>query len=390
MANRTLTTSRKKKGTGSIEKKPNGTYLGKIRITGYDTFYYTGTSQKEVQKKLNEFYALTQHKEVLPRRQTVNAYIENWLKIVKRPSMKPSSYDRLENTYKNQIRDTYVGRSQLGTLSTVEIQRLINSYTRVLSYSSLKKVYNLLNNCFCYAVAVRDIGFNPVNGVKLPKRENMMIATKEIQIMEEEDIRRLEEAQEAVYSNGKKRFRYAPAYVLIANTGLRSGEALALTWENVDFSSKIITVSQNASRIKNRDENGDEIQGSKQVVTSTKSQAGIRQIPLNSKALKALELLREEQVRCNQETPFVITTSSGKMVVQNSFYRIFQKMQESLGISPVPIHALRHTFATKLIRAGVDIKVVSQLLGHSSVKITYDTYVHTDLTRAVSAVRALE
>ena len=124
MANRTLTTSRKKKGTGSIEKKPNGTYLGKIRITGYDTFYYTGTSQKEVQKKLNEFYALTQHKEVLPRRQTVNAYIENWLKIVKRPSMKPSSYDRLENTYKNQIRDTYVGRSQLGTLSTVEIQRL--------------------------------------------------------------------------------------------------------------------------------------------------------------------------------------------------------------------------------------------------------------------------
>ena len=78
------------------------------------------------------------------------------------------------------------------------------------------------------------------------------------------------------------------------------------------------------------------------------------------------------------------------MVVQNSFYRIFQNMQKSLGIAPIPIHALRHTFASNLINAGVDIKVVSQLLGHSSVKITYDTYVHTDLSRAFSAVINLE
>ena len=78
------------------------------------------------------------------------------------------------------------------------------------------------------------------------------------------------------------------------------------------------------------------------------------------------------------------------MVVQNSFYRIFQNMQKSLGIKPVTIHALRHTFATQLIKANVDIKVISQLLGHSSVKITYDTYVHTDLDRAFSAVQSLE
>lgn len=78
------------------------------------------------------------------------------------------------------------------------------------------------------------------------------------------------------------------------------------------------------------------------------------------------------------------------MVVQNSFYRIFQNMQKSLGIKPVTIHALRHTFATQLIKANVDIKVISQLLGHASVKITYDTYVHTDLDRAFSAVQSLE
>ena len=390
MTDSTLKTSRRKKGTGNIVKKSNGTYLGKIKVSGYDVFYYTGTSEKEVQKKLAEFHALTQRKEIVPRRQTVNEYIEVWLRNIKKPSMKPASFDRLERTFENQIKNTQVGRSQLGNLTTLEIQMLINSYTQTLSYSSLKKIYNLLNDCLRYAVAVRDLSFNPVDGVRLPKKENLSIATKVIQILNSEDLQKLENAQYSSCSNGKPRFRYAPAYVLIANTGLRSGEALALTWDKVDFDAQTITVSQNASRIKNRSENGTCQKGSQQIITSTKTQTGIRQIPLNSKALSALNMLRDHQLQENIQTNFVIATASGKMVVQNSFYQIFQKMQRSLGMQPVTVHALRHTFASNLIKANVDIKVVSQLMGHSSVKITYDTYVHTDLRRAASAVMALE
>lgn len=390
MANRTLKTTRRKKGTGSIEKKANGTYLGKLRVSGYETFYYTGSSEREVQKKLNEFRILTQRKEIIPRRQTVNAYIEVWLKTIKKPSMKPASFDRLERTFENQIKNTHVGRSQLGNLTTLEIQMLINSYTQTLSYSSLKKVYNLLNNCLRYAVTVRDLSFNPVDGVQFPKKENLSIATKEIQILSREDLQKLEDAQNATYSTGRLRFRYAPAYILIANTGLRSGEALALTWDKVNFVSRTITISQSASRVKNRDVDGLRQKGSQQITTSTKTQKGIRTIPLNHKALNALNMLKNQQLQEHTQTNFVIATSSGKMVVQNSFYQIFQKMQKRLGIQPVTVHALRHTFATNLIKANVDIKVVSQLLGHSSVKITYDTYVHTDLKRAASAVMALE
>ena len=390
MANSTLKTTRRKKGTGSIEKKSNGTYLGKLRVSGYETFYYTGTSEREVQKKLNEFRISTQRKEIIPRRQTVNAYIEVWLKTIKKPSMKPASFDRLERTFENQIKNTHVGRSQLGNLTTLEIQMLINSYTQTLSYSSLKKVYNLLNNCLRYAVTVRDLSFNPVDGVQLPKKENLSIATKEIQILSREDLQKLEDAQNATYSTGRLRFRYAPAYILIANTGLRSGEALALTWDKVNFVSRTITISQSASRVKNRDVDGLRQKGSQQITASTKTQKGIRTIPLNHKALNALNMLKNQQLQEHTQTNFVIATSSGKMVVQNSFYQIFQKMQKRLGIQPVTVHALRHTFATNLIKANVDIKVVSQLLGHSSVKITYDTYVHTDLKRAASAVMALE
>lgn len=390
MANSTLKTTRRKKGTGNIEKKSNGTYLGKLRVSGYDTFYYTGTSEKEVQKKLNEFYILTQRKEIVPQRQTVNAYIETWLSTIKKPSLKPASFDRLERTFEKQIKNTNVGRSQLGNLTTMEIQQLINSYTKTLSYSSLKKVFMLLNECLVYAVTVRDLGYNPADGVKLPKRENLVIKTKEIHILSVEDLNKLEEAQYSTYSSGQLRFRYAPAYILIAHTGLRSGEALALTWDKVDFIRSTITVSQNASRIKNRNANGICQEGSRQIITSTKTQTGSRTIPLNKKALNALNMLKEQQTKQGIETDFVIATSSGKMVVQNSFYRIFQNMQKSLGIQPVSVHALRHTFASNLIKANIDVKVVSQLLGHSSVKITYDTYVHTDIKRAASAVMVLE
>lgn len=198
----------------------------------------------------------------------------------------------------------------------------------------------------------------------------------------------LEKAQNALYKNGQPKYWYASAYVLIANTGIRSGEALALTWDNVNLRTKTLTICQNASRIKKRD--SENATGSKQIITSTKSRSGTRQVPLNSKALAALARLRELQEHRHIQSQFVICTSTGKMVVQNSFYRIFQNMQKSLGIKPVTIHALRHTFATQLIKANVDIKVISQLLGHSSVKITYDTYVHTDLDRAFSAVQSLE
>lgn len=384
----TTASGRKRKGCGSIQKKDNGTYLGRLRITGYDTFYYTGTSEKEVQKELNEFRLKTLRKEIIPQKQTVNSYIERWLTTVKMPSLKASSYDRMERTYQKQIKNTAVGRSQLGTLSSMEIQTLINSYTTTLAYSSLKKVYDLLNNCFRYAVAVRDMGYNPVDGVRLPKQENMSIQTKEIEILSENDVDRLEKSQYDLYKTGRLKYWYASAYVLILNTGIRSGEALALTWDKVNLRTKTLTICQNASRIKNRDTK--DSSRSKQIITSTKSRSGTRQIPLNSKALAALAHLKELQEKHHIQTDFVICTATGKMVVQNSFYRIFQNMQKSLGIKPVTIHALRHTFATQLITANVDIKIVSQLLGHASVKITYDTYVHTDLDRAFSAVQSLE
>lgn len=132
------------------------------------------------------------------------------------PSLKPSSYDRLKQTYLKQIKNTSVGRSQLGTLTSLGIQALINSYTTTLSYSTLKKVYDLLNNCYRYAVATRNIGYNPVDGVQLPKQENMSIQTKEIAILPDVDVELLEAAQSMCYKTGRLRYWYAPPMPLFS------------------------------------------------------------------------------------------------------------------------------------------------------------------------------
>lgn len=382
-----ISTKRRKKGTGSITKKPNGTYLGRISIAGYEPYSCTGTSKKEVEKALEQFKIRTLKDEVVPQRQKLNSYIERWLEQVKKPMLKPASYDRLERTYLNQIKDSPVGRSQLGSLTSKDLQKLINHCSETYSYSTIKKVYTLLNDCFHYAVVVRDLNFNPMEGVVLPKEENLSIQTKTVQLMSLENLKKIEGAMDMTYANGEVRYRYAPAYVLIANSGLRSGEALALTWDAVDFEARTITVKQSAARVKNR---LNDATGSKQIITSVKTKSGLRVIPLNDTAYAALLRLREYQDKHHIRTQYVIATASGNMVVQNSFYRIFQNMLRQLEIPPVTLHSLRHLFGSALIKQNVNIKVVSKLMGHASTKITYDTYIHTDLSQAIEAVKKLE
>lgn len=104
MEEKETTKKRRKKGAGSIMRKANGTYLGRIAISGYEPFSCTGATKKEVERKLEEFKIRTLKKEVIPQKIFVNTYIEKWMETVKRPSLKAASFDRLERTYLTQIK----------------------------------------------------------------------------------------------------------------------------------------------------------------------------------------------------------------------------------------------------------------------------------------------
>lgn len=386
MEEKDTTKKRRKKGAGSIMRKANGTYLGRITILGYEPFSCTGATKKEVERKLEEFKIRTLKKEIIPQRIFVSSYIESWLENVKKPSLKASSFDRLERTYLTQIKDSRVGRCQLGNITSMDVQGLINEKSRTLSYSSLKKIYELLKGCFEYAVICREMDFNPVRAVQMPKKENLNKKEKQMSVFSKEELARIENVAAITYQSGEVRYRHTWFFLLLANTGLRAGEAIALRWDNIDLDKGFIHVKQNASVVKCRDGKENKYQV---VITTVKTKTGNRIVPCNEKALQALRALQDYQKSHHIHSDYVDCNDKGELLSQQTLPKILKAILKAADVPYRSVHSFRHTFATNLIQAGVDVKVVSQLLGHSSVKITYDTYVHMGVDRAVEAVRRI-
>lgn len=382
------TNTRNQKGEGTIGLRPNGTYYGRITVEGLPRKTFYGKTEREVRKKISQYKEQVIRGEAYVKKIIVSDYIEEWLINYKQPSLKPASYDRLEVTYKEHIKDSYVGRCQLGSIRSTDIQRLINSKTDTLSYSSIKKIYQLLNACFRYAVISRDLSFNPMDGVLMPKEAVITKKTKEIPTLSPMELEKLYDASKLTYSTGKIRFRYGYAYILIANTGLRCGEALALTWDCVDLKAGTIRINKSVERTKNRSGNSEN--KTLRIIGETKTKNSNRIIPLNARAKEALLFYQTLQEQEGLQTDYVIATNTGQIVQNGAFQNMLNRMLQQLGIAHIGIHSLRHTFATNLIHSGVDIKVVSRLLGHSSVAITYNTYVHSTMDDAINAVNALE
>ena len=386
MEEKETTKKRRKKGAGSIMRKANGTYLGRIAISGYEPFSCTGATKKEVERKLEEFKIRTLKKEVIPQKIFVNTYIEKWMETVKRPSLKAASFDRLERTYLTQIKDSRVGRCQLGNITSIDEQGLINEKSRTLSYSSLKKIYELLNGCFEYAVICREMDFNPVRAVQMPKKENLNKKEKQMGVFSKEELTRIENVAAITYQSGEVRYRHTWFFLLLANTGLRAGEAIALRWDNIDLDKGFIHVKQNASVVKCRDGKENKYQV---VITTVKTKTGNRIVPCNEKALQALRALQDYQKSHHIHSDYVDCNDKGELLSQQTLPKILKAILKAADVPYRSVHSFRHTFATNLIQAGVDVKVVSQLLGHSSVKITYDTYVHMGVDRAIEAVKRI-
>lgn len=348
-------------------------------------FYSKKNGKKsEVSKKMAEWQRQSDTGYANVSKDTLDEKIKTWLVVIKKQSLKDASYDRLESTINNHIIPA-LGDYKVGDLSAVIIQEnLINKMLGKYSYSSIKKVYDALNAYLKYALNIREIMFNPMVSVNKPNSTHFK--ERKIDVLADEDIKKLIAAVSVKYRTGAMKFRYGQAYILILNTGMRMGEALALKWGDVDLANKTINVSRNAIIIKNR--NGIDSDTKKRklkIQTSTKSQNGNRIIPLNKAAYSAIKYFLQQR-----NSDFVISTKIGGSVYPAPFQSTLDSICREAGIKRFGIHALRHTFASKMLESGVDIKVVSKILGHSSVKITYDIYIHVLENQKKNAVESID
>ncbi len=219
--------------------------------------------------------------------------------------------------------------------------------------------------------------------MSLPK--NIDHSKDKINFFTDEQIKKIEKEAVRCYHTGKRVYRMGEIVIFLLNTGMRIGEALALKWTDIDFDNRVVKVRKNVVIIKNRDITVNK-NYKMQEQTSTKTKSGSRIVPLNSEAMKALLSLKV----INGKFEYVFSTSTGERVCPRNINRLFRCVLKNCYIEPTGIHSLRHTFASRLFAKGVDVKTVSELLGHSEVGITYDTYIHLIQEQHVVAVETLE
>ena len=368
----------------NVFQRKDGRYCSAFTYGQNQRKYFYGSSEAEVKKKIKEFQKdLLKADHVEPTKPKLGTYILDWLEGGQKLALKPKSYDT-----KRYIIDCfiipYLGNCRLGDVQRIDIQKHITALSRSYSRSTVKKVYDVLNQFYKYAIIDRMVTFNPVTGVVLPRKSDSN--TKSIRFFTEDELKKILDTAVEVYPTGTPVTRLGYAYQLIAYTGMRAGEAIALTWDDIDFDRKLITINKNSVTVRNRDANADRKYVSL-VQNSAKTENSIRTIPMSNKAEFALKKLFD----IDGGFRTVLATSTGEPVDHRNLARAFKGIQERAGIkNPGTLHSLRHTFATRLIECGVDIKTISALLGHSDISITYDTYVHVLQKHKVKAIEELD
>lgn len=165
------------------------------------------------------------------------------------------------------------------------------------------------------------------------------------------------------------------------HTGLRIGELCALQWGDVDMEKRTVSVNKTVQRIYRRDTEG--AGKTKLVITPPKTRNSVRTVPLSTLLYPVMKRMQAE------DGESYLLTGSRKPTEPRTYRDYYDRLLRKLGIGHINFHGLRHTFATRLIEGGADYKTVSELLGHASVNITLNLYVHPQMEQKRQAVELL-
>lgn len=376
-------------GEGSVYQRKDGRWVAKYKSEEMiKPHVLYGKSEAEVKRKLREFKKETARGLVVCRKMYFRDYAKRWLYSFKQPSVESTTFDRYESIYLNHLEPAF-GSRQMSSIRGIEIQNFLVEKSAIYSFKYVKSMRILLSELFAYAHTEGDIVRNPMRNVKPPKKDSFK-AERVVTTLEDSDVVALEQTLWQKKKNGKIRIPYAGLIVFLLHTGLRCGELLALKWSDIDLDEKTVTINKNLATIIDRDRK-DDMPKRKKLIKSPKTASGYRVVPLNKKAITALELLQKNQRELGVQSEFVAISRNGNPLCNKELRRVLERMIKSAGIDcPCAIHPLRHTFATRSLRAGVPISVVSKWLGHANISVTLDTYIHASKLDERSAAQILE
>ena len=311
--------------------------------------YLRGKTQEELDEKVLKAQILVNSGVDICSEETFGHFAQMWYDIYKKPYLRESSLNMIKYVLNQHILP-FIGGYRLRDISPMQIQAIMASVSDK-SNSLQSKILVLLRNIFRAAQDNGLIAKSPVSTMLKPAGKK----TQEKVALTPQESRLLLER----VTNPR-----AKTFLLIAlHTGMRRGEILGLHWEDIDFSNKLIHVQHNAVLTET----------TTTVSENLKTAAGVRTIPLTEE-LEAWLLARKN----NSHSQYVIAMENHKPLTKSSYKSMWKLIERQLPEAHVTAHILRHTYITRLFEAGLDIKEVQYLAGHSTVDMTLRVYTHYD------------
>lgn len=285
---------------------------------------------------------------------------KNWLDLWLNNYVKKFAKTNTYYTYYNEVKNHVIpilGLEEVEQIQEVEIQNLISKLIQEGNKTTKLPLSNSHINLIV-SIIIRSINkYNDDNNIEKkkfflnkPKVDNLKI--KALSIKNEEKI------VNYILENKKEKYY---GFIICIFTGIRLGELLALTWNDIDFENKYMNISK--TRIKNIPNTGNNI-----CINDPKTYSSIRRIPLTSFLIPIMRIMKMKS-----DSNFVISYK-GKPKCIRSYQKSFSRLLEKLNIKGYTFHSTRHTFATRLLENKVNPKLVSELLGHSNPLTTLKIY----------------
>lgn len=299
-----------------------------------------------------------------------------WLENYK-TTVKPSTFENVRAKVE-KMTEEHFKEMKLKKITVAYCQRVVIELSK--SYVLYNHYLSVINRIFKYAVLMDIIKSNPFDKVIKPKSRQTQ---RKGNFLTKEELKEfLKLAQNTTLSY------FFPLVHLMAYTGLRQGEVLALKWSDIDFENKKITVNKTAARIKE-----------KQTLQTPKTKNSKRVISIDPVTLSILKSWKKDQIKIyfkngkhfEGDENFIFTNQRGEWVHIHNFIRYFKRFIAGHKLKTITPHGLRHTHASLLFSAGVEPKNISDRLGHSTVQITLDLYTHiTEEQRTDTVDKLLE
>ena len=379
-----MASKRRGNGEGTISRRKDGRWQARVTLPDGTRQTVYARTRAEASRELT---AIRRSLDIgMPvrrdERMPLSAYLADWLQRV-RPSVKPLTWQRYQELLRG-VSET-MGRTALAKLSPGQVERLYaDRLAAGLSPTTVHQLHSVLHHALANGVRKGIIARNVCDLVDAPRPNHAQVQALTL-------------AQGTALLTAAAADRLYALYVLALTTGLRQGELLALHWADVDLDAGVLQVRGTLHRVPGVSVSA---VGEKSglVISDPKTAHSRRPVRLSTIAVDALKGHRTRQLEERlaigaawHDLDLVFCNSIGKPCeVRNVIRKSYQPLLERAGVPYVKFHALRHSAATLLLAQGIHPAIVAQMLGHTTISMTIDTYSHVTLDMQQPAADAMD